>query len=206
MTNYLKKLANSLYQTNNILAANKILNILKFAEDDYEKLFKEIHRIEDLEKIDPIKARKEAKKIFPIIRETISDFRAKSHAATNPYEQEVYREDIDRLNYFLMDFGGSEEESEEESKEEPEDKFYQGWIRLREGFSPRRKKYYLDSPKKEIDLKIDPDALTSLDKFIGKEVYLKGSMRANVLHVDSESIREVKYAPDDPAHPEWVPF
>ena len=196
MINHLKKLANNLYQTNNILAANKILTILKFAEDDYEKLFREINRIEDLGKIDPNIAKEEAKELFPIIRQMISDLRARSHTATNPYEQEVYQEDISILNDFLIHFGGPEEQ---------EDKIYQGRI-LKEIISPRLKKYYLGSPKKRIPLIIDPESLTSLDEFAGKEVYIKGSMRADGLHVDLDTIREVKYAPDDPDHPEWLPF
>jgi hypothetical protein len=190
MTNHLKKLAHKLYQTNHKSAANKIINILKFAEDDYRELLREIYRIERLEKTDPDIAKEEAKELFHIIRQTISNLKAKSHAATNPYEQEVYQEDISMLNDFLINFG------------EPEEKIYQGTI-LKEDkdLSPRRKKYYLDSPSKRINITVDteiyPEGPTSLNKYIGKEVYLKGSMRADVLHVDPNTISEVQYAPDD---------
>ncbi len=184
MTNHLRKLARKLYQTNHKSAANKVLTILKFAEDDYRELLREIYRIERLEKTDPDIAKEEAKELFHIIRQTISNLKAKSHAATNPYEQEVYQEDISMLNDFLINFG------------EPEEKIYQGRI-LKEIISPRLKKYYLVSLNKKILLTIDPDYISLLDDFTGKEVYLKGSMRADGLHIDPETISEVQYAPDD---------
>ena len=176
MINHLKKLAHYLYKINQSSKANQVRNIIRIASEDPSdsllELMDEVFRIERMEKLDPGTAKEEAKELFYRITHMMN-YLKNSRMTTNQYEQEFYQECIGHLNDFLIHFGA------------PEEKIFQGII-LKENISPRLSKYFLKTINNKIPLQVDNNEELDhpLKPYINQEVYLKGSMRAHILHVE----------------------